>query len=170
MRLFEEYMERNCPGALYARRVEKGFLYFDSGARLLVIEWMSPERHPGFYEFSECELTRRCRTVSSRRVEWDEYESYVRGWMSTERAAVFDRGVVFDLTWQYFLRRHEGDILGAAPISQVYKTVDESNDSRLLDCFGLLETISSRAPSAVDFWRSRAFQIVSLYCHWMSLL
>lgn len=170
MRLCEEYLLRNSLAPRCARHVTKGFLYFEGGARLLAIEWIQPSPRPGFYEVSECELGRTCRTLSSTRVEWDDYESHVAAWAAAASGAVFDKRKVFDLTWQYFLRRHERDLVGTVAVSDIYRTVDDSNDSRLVDCFDLLESLSARAPAVAEFWRSRAFQIVSLYCYWMEFV
>lgn len=168
MRLCDEYLLRNSISPNYARHVQKGFLYFEGGSRLLCVEWVVHGVHPGFYEMSECVLARTCRTLSSERVEWDEYESHLVSWMGAARDPVFDKTRVFDLTWQYFLRRHEDCLLGLVPLSEIHKTVDEGNSSRLVDCMDVLERISVVRPEASDFWRSRAFDIVSLYCYWMN--
>lgn len=170
MRLCEEYLLRNSLTPRYARHVRKGFLYFDHGERLLASEWISLGPRPGYYEISECSLGRTCKTLNSSRVEWDEYEPYLVEWAKNDRRAVFDKGRVFSLTWEYFLRRHDKDLAGLLPLSDLYKTVDESNESRLVDCFSLLESLSSLRPSIVEFWKTRAFEIVSSYCYWMKEL
>jgi hypothetical protein len=167
LRLCDEYLLRNSLEPRCARHVHKGFLYFEEGRRLLCIEWANHGPHPGFYEFSECELGRRCRTLSLKRVQWEEYESHLVSWVGSASGLVFDKTKVFDLTWQYFLRRHEDSLVGLVPLSEIYGTADENNPSRLVDCMALLERVSVVLPEAVKFWHSRAFDIVSLYCHWL---
>lgn len=168
MRLCEEYLLRNSLDPKCSRHVRKGFLYFDGGLKLLCIEWANLGPHPGFYEISECVLGRTCTTLRSTRVDWEEYEAHILSWLEGGKNPVFDKTMVFDLTWQYFIRRHEKDIVGLMPLSDIYRTLDEGNDSRLVDCFGLLERISVARPQVAEFWRTRAFDIVSLYCHWMN--
>lgn len=167
MRLSEEYLLRNSLNPRHARHVARGFLYFQDGRRLLSIEWVAHGPHPGFYEVSECVLERVCRTLSSARVEWDEYESYLVDWRSRATDLVFDKQKIFDLTWRYFLRRHESVILGVLPLSCILKTIDESNPQRIVDCLGMVERLDALDSSLSGFWRSRAFEVVSLYCHWM---
>lgn len=167
MRLCEEYLLKNSLRPNHARHVGKGFLYFEGGSKLLAIEWVSPLPHPGYYEISECVLNHRCHKLKSVRVDWDEYESHLLSWLSPERSLVFDRSEVFDLTWQYFLRRHEDVLLEALPISSIYKTVDEKNATRPVDCLDLVERIESSKPEVSAFWKNRAFDVVSLYCYWM---
>ena len=170
MRLCEEYLHRIGIKADCAVHVRRGFLYFDGGERLLSISWNEVGPHPGFYEFSECSLDTRCRVLSSERVDWEDYESHLISWKASAGGVVFDKARVFDLTWQYFLRRHEEVIMGALPLSMIHSTIDPSNKSRIVDCMSLVESLSSVAPEASEFWRSRAFDIISLYCHWLARL
>lgn len=167
MRLCDEWLERNAITPGHARHVKKGFLYFEGGSKLLAIEWMSPGAHPGFYEISECVLGRRCKTLSSTRVDWEEYEDALVSWFAQAQRPVFDKSAVFDLTWQYFVRRHEDAIMSAVPLSEVHRTVDPCNASRLVDCMALVDKFSCLSPTLADFWMGRAFEVISLYCHWM---
>lgn len=170
MRLCEEYLVRNSLKPRHARHTRRGFLYFEGGEKLLCIEWMEVGAHPGLYEFSECHLGRRCRTLSAEKVLWDDYESRLLSWKGSSAGIVFERDRVFSLTWEYFMRRHEDSLLGSFPLSRIHSTVDPSNPSRLLDCMSLLDDLQSRDPQAADFWHSRAFDIVHLYCHWAAEL
>lgn len=170
MRLCEEYLLRNSLDPKHARHVPKGFLYFEGGQRLLCIEWANHGPHPGFYEISECELGKTCKTLRSHRVQWEDYETHILSWLEQGRSPVFDKTKIFDLTWQYFMRRHEKDVAGLLPLSEIYKTLDVENPSRLVDCLSLIERLSVDRPHAADFWRKRAFDIVSLYCHWMNCI
>lgn len=167
MRLCDEWLARNSISPRHARHVKKGFLYFDGGSKLLAIEWMSPGTHPGFYEVSECVLGKICSVLSSRRVDWEEYEDHLVSWMSRASGPVFDKTAVFDLTWRYFIRRHEDSLMSMLPLSEVYKTVDADNPSRLVDCMALVDGLASSAPRIAEFWNSRAFEVVAQYCHWM---
>lgn len=170
MRLCEEYLRRVGIDPNHARHVNRGFLYYDGGERLLSIEWTVHGPHPGFYEISECSLGRSCKRLSTARVEWDDYERHLFSWMSSARDPVFDKVMVFDLTWQYFLRKFEDSIVGLFPLSEVFRTVDPSNGSRMVDCVAMVENLSFMDPPAAKFWHSKAFDIISLYCHWMARL
>lgn len=170
MRLCEEYIHRRGIKVDCAVHVRRGFLYFGNGDRLLSISWSQVGPHPGFYEFSECSLDTRCRVLSSERANWEEYESRLISWKSHAEGIVFDKARVFDLTWQYFLRRHEAVIMDAVPLSFIHSTIDPSNKSRLVDCMSLVEALSPIAPEVSEFWRSRAFDIISLYCYWLARL
>jgi len=167
VRLCEEYLLRNSLRPNHARHVDRGFLYFEGGSKLLAIEWVSPLPHPGYYEISECVLKRQCHKINSIRVEWNEYESHLLSWISRGRDPVFDKSEVFDLTWHYFLRRHEETLLDALPVSSIYKTVDDNNPSRIVDCLDLVERIEPLKPEVSAFWKNRAFDVISLYCYWM---
>lgn len=169
MRLCDEYLVRNGIEVNYARYIRRGFVYFRGGERLLSIEWNESGAHPGYYDLSECVLETRCRVLSSRRVEWDEYEERLVEWRRSEDI-VLDKSLIFDLTWSYFLRRHESVLIREFPLSQIHATIDRRNESRLLECARVLEVLSERAPKAADFWHSKAFDIVSLYCHWIGSL
>ena len=168
MRLCDEYLNRRGLKINYAVHVEKGFVYFGRESRLLSIRWEQIGPHPGFYEFSECVLDQRCRVLRSDRVEWDDYETSLLNWKTSAGEIVSDKTKVFDLTWQYFLRRHEEDMFALFPLSVLHSTIDPSNRFRLIACANVLESLETRLPSAADFWHSRAFDIVSCYCHWLS--
>jgi hypothetical protein len=167
MRLCEEYLARRGVEVEYAVHVRKGFVYFEGGSRLLAIRWEQAGPHPGFYEFSECSLESRCRVLRSDRVEWDDYESRLVEWKSSVGGVVADKGRIFDLTWQYFLRRHESDLIRLFPLSEIHATLDPSNRSRAVQCMGMLDSLARTLPRAAEFWHSRAFDIISLYCHWL---
>lgn len=169
MRLCDEYLVRSGIEVDYAPHVRKGFVYFRGGERLLSIEWNEAGAHPGYYEFSECVLETRCRVLSSRRVEWEDYEGEIVSWRRSEDV-VLNRAEVFDLTWRYFLRRHESVLMCRIPLSDIHATIDAGNPSRLIDCARVLEVLYEREPEAARFWHSRAFDIVSLYCHWIGSL
>lgn len=169
MRLCDEYLARKGISVDYAPHVKRGFAYFRGGDRLLSIEWSDPGAHPGYYEFSECVLEKRCRVLSSRRVEWDEYEASLVSWRRAEEV-VLERALVFDLTWRYFMRRHESLLMSIFPLAQLHATVDPLNTSRVLGCTHVLEALAERSPEASDFWHSRALDILSLYCHWIGRL
>jgi hypothetical protein len=167
MRLCDEYLARMGVKADYAVHVGKGFVYYEGGSRLLSVRWEQAGPHPGFYELSECVLETRCRILRSERVEWDEYEGRLLDWKSSAGELVSDKTKVFDLTWQYFIRRHESELMGLFPLSRIHATIDPSNRSRIVGCAELLDVLAERSPHISDFWHSRAFEIVSLYCHWL---
>lgn len=169
MRLCEEYLARRGIKVDYAPHVRRGFAYFRGGERLLSIEWSEAGAHPGYYEFSECVLETRCRILSSRRVEWDEYEERLVSWRRAEEV-VQDKASVFDLTWRYFMRRHESVLMRSFSLSELHATMDPANPSRLIGCASVLEALVESSPEAADFWHSRAFDIVSLYCGWIARL
>jgi hypothetical protein len=168
MRLCDEYLYRRGLKIDYAVHVGKGFVYFGGGSRLLSIRWEQIGPHPGFYELSECVLDTRCRVLRSERVEWDDYEARLVEWKASAGEIVSDRTRVFDLTWRYFLRRHEEDMLALFPLSVLHSTIDPSSRSRLVACADVLESLEERLPRAAEFWHSRAFDIVSRYCHWLA--
>lgn len=168
MRLCEEYLQRNSLRLNYAKCVSRGFLYFDGGSKLLSIQWVSPLPHPGYYEISECVLGRSCHKLKSDRVEWNEYEPYLLSWLHQERNIVFDKSSVFDLTWNYFLRRNEKVMLDTFPVSHIYKTIDKDNSSRIMDCVELVHRLDALKPEVANFWRNRAFDLVALYCYWFA--
>jgi len=170
MRLSEEYMLRNGASSNYARHVRRGFLYFDGGASLLSVSWIDSGVHPGHYEFSQCVLDKRCRSVRSESVAWEDYESRLLAWLGEDRTPVFERSLVFDLTWQYFVRRHQGELSRRFSLSELFATVDKMNPSRAVDCMTLVESLSAAEPAVADFWRRRAFVIIDSYCWWVSSL
>jgi hypothetical protein len=133
----------------------------------LSIRWEQVGPHPGFYDLSECVLETKCRVIRSDRVEWDDYEERLLSWKSSVVEIVSDKTKIFDLTWQYFLRRHESEFLHLFPLSDIHATIDPSNKSRLVRCADFLESLSNRCSQLSNFWHSRAFEIVSLYCHWL---
>jgi hypothetical protein len=167
MRLCEEYLCRKGLKVECAVHVRKGFVYFEGGAKLLSIRWEQAGAHPGFYGLSECALERRCRVLRSERVEWEDYEARLIEWKSSAGDILSDRTRIFDLTWQYFLRRHESDLVGLFPLSALHATIDPSNRSRPVQCAELLEAVGRRLPHAAEFWHSRAFDVISSYCHWL---
>lgn len=170
MRLYEEYLHRSGLRPLHARHQRKGFLYFNDGDLLLSLSWINSGNHPGYYDFCECKLDTKCRIIKSHRVDWDEYESWFISWLSTSRKIIFDKKKIFDLTWEYFLRRNEDSLIGSISLSEIYSTIDPHNPHRLLNRFELLDKMRDRNQAVADFWHSRALDIVSLYCHWVAEL
>jgi hypothetical protein len=166
VRLVEEYISRhglNFRGALHVR---KGFVYSRGGSELLSIYWNEVGPHPGFYVISECVLDTACRVRRSHKVVWDEYEALLIDLVKSSGPIISDRNAVFNLTWEYFVRRHESLLAGFVPLSRLIRTLDPSNPSRLVECMELLENLGDASPAALSFWNSKAFSLIESYCYW----
>lgn len=166
MRLFHEYESRRCFSSKCAVHVRKGFVYLRGGSELLSIRWNEVGPHPGFYTLSECVLDTACRTIRSHKVVWDEYETRLVEILTRAAPVVSDPNMVFYLTWEYFVRKHEFLFAGCFPLSRIARTLDSSNPSRLADCLDALEDLGRTSPAAVNFWHSKAFSVIDSYCYW----
>lgn len=170
MRLCDEYVARLGLNPRHARHQSKGFLYFEGGARVLSTLWVDGGSRPGHYEFNECVLESRCRVLKSHTVQWDDYEGWFLSWATPERGPVFERLKVFDLTWEYFVRRHQTDLASSFRLEQIHGTIGPSSPGRAVARAELIRSMDSACPAAAGFWRSRAMDIVSFYLYWVGHL
>lgn len=168
MRLCDEYCERMGLGRLRLRHAPKFYLFFDGGEKLLSSKWISTPSSTGYYEFTECQLGRKVVVHSKEHVEWEDFEGFISSWLDIHRGMVFDKGVVFDLVWKFFVSRNERFLsLNYDPMT-IYSTVDLSNPSRRSVAAGIVEETLSSACEAGHFWSSKASEIMSNYAHWLS--
>jgi len=170
VRLCEEYYKRNGLSFPHARHETKGFVFFNGGRDLLSIRWTQPGPHPGSYEISECVLESRIRSTKNSSVSWDEYEDFMQGWVSSNEGIVSCSTKVFDLSWQYFIRRNEKILAKNYDPVEIYATVDEDNPSRMASASVLLSTMQSKNPVEFNFWHSKAINIISSYSYWTAEL
>jgi hypothetical protein len=167
MLLCEEYASRHKIKILPILYVQKGFLFFDEDKKLLVIKWMKQGPHPGFYEISECKLDNKIKTIKNSYVNWDEYEKYLTNWIRSRDQIVSSSSEVFDLVWQYFLRKNDKTLAENYDSFEIFETVNEKNSKRILNAVCFLEKLSKKHPSIADFWSSKANDIISKYSYWL---
>lgn len=167
MRLCDEYSERMGLGRLRLRHSSRFFLFFDGGEKLFSCKWVSSNSSCGHYEFSESVLGRAVSLIRRDQTEWDEYEGFLSGWLLSHGGMVFDRAMVFDLAWLFFLRKNERFLSSRLDPSVVYATVDPFNPSRFSAASDLVEKISRMDIGVSGFWSSKAGEIVSKYAHWL---
>jgi hypothetical protein len=170
VRLCEEYHQRNGLPFPHARHETKGFVFFNGGSDLLSIRWSQPGPHPGSYDISECVLEDRIRSTKNSSVSWDEYEDFMLSWVSSNEGIVSSATKVFDLSWQYFIRRNDKILAKSYDPIEIYATIDEDNPIRNTSASALLATMRSKHPVEFDFWHSKASNIISRYSYWMAEL
>lgn len=168
MRLCDEYVQRMGLPKLILRHASKFFLFFNDGDRLLSCRWIHSSNSCGYYEFSECILEKNVKVVRKESVEWDCYEDFLFGWLSSHRGFVFSKDKIFDLSWVFFVRRHDHFLASNFDPAKIYDSLDASNDNRIIVALELVEKISNLNVEAYDFWNSRAGEIISRYAHWFS--
>lgn len=167
MLLCEEYLFRNKIDILPIRYVQKGFVFFDEDKKLLVIKWMKQGPHPGFFEISECKLNNKVQTINNSYVGWDEYEDFLKKWLNNHDQLVSEPNEVFDLIWQYFLRKNDKIFSENYDAFEIFETINEKNSNRLLNAICFLEKLSKNNSNLVDFWNQKANEIVSKYSYWL---
>lgn len=166
MLLCDEYALRNKIPAYPIKFVKKGFAFFGHNNNLLVIKWIQNGTSPGYYEISECDLAKSIKTIKLNNVDWEEYEQFLKNW-SGNNSIITDREKIFNLTWEYFIRRHEEFLLSNYGPYEIYPTIDNENKNRILDSLLFLEKISKHK-FIFDFWNNKLSEVISLYCYWIA--
>lgn len=166
MLLCEEFATRNLLPVPKIRFVKKGFAFFGENNFLLVIKWMQNGPGPGFYEVSECSLEKNIRTIKVNNINWDEYKEFIQNWSASEQI-VTDRKKIFNLTWEYFIRRNENFFLKKFGPEKIFSTIDCDNSNRIYDSISILEEISKIDKSVYDFWNAKLSEVIYLYCYWL---
>lgn len=167
MLLRDEYCLRNNISLAKVKFIKKGFAFFGEQNLLLVIKWIQEGNHPGFYEISECSLEKRIITLEIKNIMWEEYENYIINWASSH-SIITNREVIFNLIWEYFIRKNEDFFIKNYTIDEIFKTIDEKNSDRVLSCIQLLDDISLKNKNIYNFWVEKLTEVINLYCHWLA--
>lgn len=165
MFLFEEYAIRNKIIPEKLKYIKKGFAFFDEDNKLFVIKWM--DANPGFYEISECFLEKCIKTNKLENISWEDYEYYLLEWASKNKIET-DKKKVFNLTWEYFVRRNDFFLMKNYGPLEVFPTIDDHNPNRILDSIKLLEKISLKNKNIYDSWNNKISEVINLYCYWLA--
>lgn len=169
MRLCDEYCQRMGLAPLVLRHSSKFFMFFDNGARLLSSRWINSANSMGYYEVCECRLTSVVAVDSKERVEWSDFEKFIDGWLNSHSGLVFDRAKIFDLVWDFFVRRNDRFLSVNYDPALVHSTLDSSNPDRSSAAMDMVQEIMSMNCDAGRFWNDKAQEILSRYAHWFSL-
>ena len=169
MLLCDEYSTRHNLPINQVKFVKKGFAFFGQKNDLLVIKWRQEGPHPGFYEISECALEKRIRTIKVDNVSWEDYEYFIRSWKQKNKI-ITDKNSIFLLAWEYFIRKNDKFFSENCDIEEVFKTLDETNENRIVDCVYFLEKLSTRHSNIANFWHDKLSDIVFSYCYWLNHL
>jgi len=167
MELCDEYVSRMGLNPVFPMRVRKGFVFFGEDNRLLVVKWVQDGPTPGSYEFSECILENKVRSVRTEEVSWEEYDSYVLEWLDSHKTLVFDKSVVLNLAWEFFLRRNDSLFSELYDPAEIYETVNPLSSSRCLAIADFLEKVLRDRPEVYKSWSSKIGDVVSCYMHWL---
>jgi hypothetical protein len=166
MLLRDEFLTRNRIFTTNVKFVKKGFAFFGENNDLLVIKWTSQGLSPGFYEISECILDKYIRTIKVNNIEWEDYENFLKNW-ALSNSIVTDKKIIFNLTWEYFIRKNESFLLQNYNHDEIFKTIDENNNNRMFDSMMFLDKISKHK-SLFDFWNEKLTEVISCYCYWIA--
>lgn len=167
MYLCEEYALRKKINFKCVRHVQKSFLFFDQENKLLVIKWTNQGNHPGYYEISECLLDSKIKTIKNNHVYWEQYEEFILNWLDCHNLLVSDKSEVFNLVWQYFLRRNDKFFSENYDPIEIYETISQKDSKNILNAIDFLEKISDKHPAVFDFWQKKASDVISKYAYWM---
>lgn len=168
MRLCDEYCQRMGLAPLVLRHSSKFFVFFNDGAKLFSCRWINSSSSLGYYEACECRLTSVVAVDSREKVEWDHFEKFMDGWLRNHSGLVFDRARIFDLVWDFFVRRNDRFLSANYDPLLIYSTLDASNPGRSSLAMDVVQEILSMDCDAGRFWESKAQEILSRYAHWLS--
>lgn len=183
MKIVEEYLNRHNHEIAYAKFVQCGSVFFkqaeDDRWNLMNIQWrQEPMWHPGNYRITQRQALKGTfdRRVGLRKynediVEWKDYETYLRKWLSNMKGITENKLEATVAAWEVALFCCEHDMAAHAIDERVFQSVDVSLST--LERAEIIEKLQVQFANSysmfAELWRSLRMEVQN-HCNWLVAL